>query len=119
MFIDCVSLVKTPQLPATTLANNCYYFMFLNCSSLTSFNFGDQSIFADSSNNFASMFKGCSKLSYIRCLYDDRDGAGPRGYEMWTSGVATQGTFVTNTDKWKRGDNGIPEGWDVVIEPAS
>ena len=65
------------------------------------------------------MFKGCSKLSYIRCLYDDRDGAGPRGYEMWTSGVATQGTFVTNTDKWKRGDNGIPEGWDVVIEPAS
>ena len=65
------------------------------------------------------MFKGCSKLSYIRCLFDDRDGAGPRSYTEWTSGVASQGTFVTNTDKWKKGVNGIPEGWEVVIEETT
>lgn len=65
------------------------------------------------------MFSGCSKLSYIRCLFDDRDGAGPRDYTNWTKGVAAQGTFVTNTDKWKRGPNGIPSGWGVVIEGAS
>ena len=62
------------------------------------------------------MFNGCSKLSYIRCLFDDRDGSGPRDYTNWTAGVAPQGTFVTNTDKWKRGPNGIPNGWQVVIE---
>lgn len=29
------------------------------------------------------------------------------------------GTFVTNTDKWKRGVNGIPSGWEVEIEGTS
>lgn len=62
------------------------------------------------------MFFGCSKLSNIRCLFDDRDGNAPQEYTNWTSGVAPQGTFVSNTNKWKRGVNGIPEGWKVVIE---
>jgi hypothetical protein len=34
MFEGCSSLVNTPELPATTLANNCYYRMFKGCSSL-------------------------------------------------------------------------------------
>lgn len=116
MFESCKSLLKAPQLPATILGANSYHSMFNGCSSLTSFNFGDQSIFAGSSGNLQQMFKGCSKLSYIRCLFDDRDGAGPREYTNWVSGVASQGTFVTNTDKWKRGANGIPNGWEVVID---
>lgn len=142
MFQDCTSLTKTPELPATSLASYCYYYMFSGCtslteasklpatslastcyaqmfrlcSSLTSFNFGDQMVFADLANNFERMFSGSSKLSYIRILFDDRDGAGPRDYPNWTSGVAPQGTFVTNTNKWKRGVNGIPSDWEVVIE---
>ena len=116
MFYNCTSLKEAPELPATTLVENSYFGMFSGCTSLTSFNFGNQSVFADSANSISYMFSNCSKLSYIRCLYDDRDGAGPREYTNWTSGVASQGTFVTNTDKWKRGPNGIPEGWDVVIE---
>ena len=116
MFKGCKSLVNVPQLPATTLAASCYRATFKECASLTSFNFGDQSIFADSDNNFHEMFFNCSKLSYIRCLFDDRDGAGPREYTNWVSGVAPQGSFVTNTDRWSRGVNGIPNGWEVVIE---
>ena len=119
MFYVCTSLTEASKLPATTLYPYCYNNMFRDCSSLTSFNFGDQRVFADLANNFAGMFSRCSKLSYIRILFDDRDGAGPREYTYWTSEVASQGTFVTNTDKWKRGTDCIPKGWEVVIEGAS
>ena len=36
MFYGCTSLTSAPTLPATTLANYCYYGMFSNCTSLTS-----------------------------------------------------------------------------------
>ena len=36
MFIDCTSLASAPELKATTLADKCYNRMFFNCTSLTS-----------------------------------------------------------------------------------
>ena len=35
MFINCTSLTTAPVLPATTLADYCYQYMFQNCTSLT------------------------------------------------------------------------------------
>ena len=35
MFDGCESLTKAPALPATTLDSNCYRYMFYNCQSLT------------------------------------------------------------------------------------
>jgi hypothetical protein len=35
MFLACTRLVKAPLLPATTLADGCYYAMFYGCSALT------------------------------------------------------------------------------------
>ena len=35
MFEGCTSLTKAPSLPATALARNCYVFMFYGCTSLT------------------------------------------------------------------------------------
>ena len=35
MFYICTALTATPKLPATTLAQNCYYNMFAECTSLT------------------------------------------------------------------------------------
>ena len=116
MFKGCKSLVNAPQLPAATLTASCYRATFKECTSLTSFNFGDQRVIANLASSLTEMFFGCSKLSYIRILFDDRDGNAPQEYTKWTSGVAPQGTFVTNTDKWKTGPNGIPSGWEVVIE---
>ena len=34
MFYGCTSLTTAPSLPATTLANYCYQYMFYNCKSL-------------------------------------------------------------------------------------
>ena len=35
MFYNCTSLTTAPTLPATTLANYCYYYMFRGCKNLT------------------------------------------------------------------------------------
>ena len=35
MFNGCTSLTTAPELPATTLENSCYYSMFENCTNLT------------------------------------------------------------------------------------
>ena len=35
MFFNCTSLSAAPELPATTLANNCYIWMFSSCTSLS------------------------------------------------------------------------------------
>ena len=39
MFKSCTSLTQAPELPATTLANRCYYSMFGGCVSLTQASF--------------------------------------------------------------------------------
>ena len=39
MFWNCTSLTQAPELPATTLANNCYNGMFDRCVSLTQASF--------------------------------------------------------------------------------
>lgn len=36
IFYGCTSLTQAPKLPATTLADYCYAYMFLNCSNLAS-----------------------------------------------------------------------------------
>jgi hypothetical protein len=40
MFEGCSSLTTAPELPATSLANYCYWRMFENCSSLNSIQLG-------------------------------------------------------------------------------
>ena len=35
MFSNCTNLVSAPVLPATTLADFCYYYMFNNCKKLS------------------------------------------------------------------------------------
>ena len=35
LFRDCTSLTKAPVLPSTTLATDCYEYMFFRCTSLT------------------------------------------------------------------------------------
>lgn len=85
MFSSCTSLEIAPELPAITLANECYSYMF----------------------------SGCSKLNYVKALFTTTpDKYYPRG---WLKGVASSGTFVKNAAAtWNVvGVDGVPEGWTV------
>ena len=86
MFYGCRSLTTAPELPATTLAQQCYRYMFY----------------------------GCSKLNYIKMLATDNSG--PFCLNNWVYGVSSAGTFVKNPamTSLPTGTSGVPNGWTVV-----
>lgn len=61
MFYECTSLKKAPALPSMNLSENCYYQMFLDCTSLVDV---PESLPATklSQECYSEMFKGCSSL---------------------------------------------------------
>ena len=61
LFGSCSVLTSAPELPATTLADNCYSFMFYGCTSLTSA--PDLPATKLAENCYDSMFHGCTSLT--------------------------------------------------------
>ena len=61
MFFGCTSLISVPELPATTLAVYCYTGMFGGCTSLTSAPTLPATTLAD--DCYSSMFEGCTSLT--------------------------------------------------------
>lgn len=59
MFKDCTSLTAAPALPATTLGNYCYAFMFENTAITTAPDLNAQNLPA---NCYERMFNGCTAL---------------------------------------------------------
>ena len=61
MFQNCTSLTTAPELPATTLAGQCYAFMFQNCTSLTT----APELPATTLKNscYINMFENCTALT--------------------------------------------------------
>ena len=112
MFANCSSLTTTPELPATTLAQGCYHGMFLGCSSLTTA--PELPALILMSNCYNNMFWGCLSLDNIACLATDIS-ATDCTYN-WVKGVANIGTFTKNSanNSWTTGASGIPTGWTVV-----
>ena len=87
MFSGCIALTQAPKLPATTLVNYCY----------------------------AYMFNGCTNLNYIKCLATNpSNGIFNLLTNNWVNGVAATGTFVKHPDAtWKTYASGIPTGWTI------
>ena len=86
MFYGCTSLTTAPELPATTLAEYCYNYMFIDCTN----------------------------LNYIKCLATDISASNCTN--NWVYGVqTTSGTFIKNSSmsSWTTGVNGIPSNWTV------
>ena len=85
MFEVCTSLTTAPELPATTLKGGCY----------------------------SSMFRGCTKLNYIKCLATDISATNCT--KNWVIGVASTGTFVkaSSMASWSTGNSGIPNNWTI------
>jgi hypothetical protein len=84
MFLGCTALTQAPDLPATTLAEDCYY----------------------------DMFRNCSNLNYIKCLATDISAT--KCTYIWVDSVSSTGTFVKDVDtSWTTGTSGIPSRWRV------
>ena len=60
MFADCTSLEKAPELPATALAKECYRCMFQGCTSLV--NAPELPATALADDCYGGMFWGCTSL---------------------------------------------------------
>ena len=112
MFYENTSLIAAPQLPATTLADNCYFRMFRYCSSLT-----DAPLLpAPTLANYCyyQIFANCSSLSSMNVNFTYTDG--DMTY-YWLQNVAAAGTFTCPTGaSIRRGDSGIPNGWSIVYK---
>ena len=67
IFSGCTSLTTAPELPATTLANNCYAGMFSGCTSLTT---APATLPATTLANYCYtyMFRGCTGLTTTPAL---------------------------------------------------
>ena len=60
MFYGCTKLTSAPVLPATTLAYSCYYSMFMGCTSLTS---APELPATELENHcYSTMFENCTSL---------------------------------------------------------
>jgi hypothetical protein len=87
MFKSCGNILTTaPELPATTLANYCYYCMFYTCYRI---------------KNIKML---ATDISASNCLTN------------WVYSVSNTGTFIKNPSMTSLpiGPNGIPSGWAVV-----
>ena len=85
MFRNCSSLTGTPVLPAATLADNCYYSMFLYC---------------DAVNYIKCLATVLGENSTLYWL----DGVSPTGTFVKAASM----------NDWQSGVDGIPENWTVV-----
>ena len=61
LFSGCTALTTAPELPAMTLANQCYFGMFANCSNLTQAPQLPAQTLKD--RCYSNMFAGCSSLT--------------------------------------------------------
>ena len=141
LFSDCTGLTDASNLilPATTLTDSCYAYMFQGCSNLTTAPVLPALTLV--SGCYDGMFHYCSSLNYIKCLATTDI---TQGYytTSWVEGVPNSGgggssdssssssssgsggdepvpfeggTFVKHPDNesWGFGYSDIPEGWTV------
>lgn len=118
MFAHCNSLVTGPsELPATMVEFNCYTQMFYDCTSLVTAPEMPYAQKLSGSYYYASMFKGCSSLNYIKALFNPGTNISSSSTDTfeWVDGVSAAGTFIKAAGTtWPTGTSGIPTGWTVV-----
>ena len=104
------------SLPAETLANYCYYYMFQGCTSLTTAPELPATTLVQGC--YDSMFNGCTNLNYIKAMFTTTPSFSYT--DNWVNGVSVTGTFVKNSAaQWDvSGVNGVPTGWTVETASA-
>lgn len=106
---------KDLVLPATTLTDDCYKWMFYGSGSLEQ----APELPANKvpSGAYNAMFYKCSSLNYVKCLATKFSDDNTSTYE-WLNFVAATGTFIkAKGASWTTdSDSGIPSGWNVIEE---
>ena len=113
MFGNCELLKNVPEiLPATTLAERCYNGMFYQCGPITKAPMLPATTLA--AGCYEYMFYACRSLNEITCLATDMSTPGYLNY--WVTAVSSNGTFYKNPSMttWTTGEFGIPSGWTVL-----
>ena len=102
MFSMCTALSSVPSnlLPATTLAKGCYSNMFAACSFATAPDL-PATVLVESC--YEGMFGGNNQLNYIKCLATDVSANNCTS--MWITCYGVAGTFVKNSsmNNWSTG----------------
>ena len=115
LFMDCVELVTSPELPATTLAKNCYSEMFSGCTSLTQAPELPATTLA--SECYQYMFFGCEKLSSVTMLATDVSASD--ALCDWLDGTKEGGTLYVasgmETDEEITGSLPTGKNWKVAV----
>ena len=83
MFYNCTGLTSAPSLPATTLQKNCYSYMFSGCTGLTAIPRLPATTLQK--NCYQYMFKDCTKIK----LSSSQTGAYTKAYRIPHSGTGT------------------------------
>ena len=111
MFSGCTALTKAPELPATKLKSYCYASMFEGCTALVQAPELPATGLYESC--YGRMFYGCYKLNYIKMLATDISASSC--LNNWVNSVSSTGTFVKNAamTSLPTGASGIPSGWTV------
>lgn len=112
MFFNSTSITVAPALPATTLANSCYKNMFGYCTSLTTAPALPATTLTTSC--YETMFDTCTSLNNVHCLATNISATNCT--KNWLNNVAATGTFTTpSSTSWTTDStSGIPEGWTRV-----
>ena len=115
MFEGCTALTKAPELPATTLTNDCYREMFQNCTALTK----TPELHATTLTTecYYQMFLGCTSLKEIIYL-GPKINVNSGKYETyhWVFLIPSGGTFYKDPSitSLPTSDNAVPSGWTQV-----
>ena len=98
MFSGCTSLTDAPELPATTLAGFCYDSMFYGCTSLT--DAPELKATKLVASCYDNMFYGCTKLSTVTMLApSDQISNATRYCYNWLYNAGTDKTVKSRTFK--------------------
>ena len=113
MFEGCSSMTVAPELPAETLERWCYAHMFEDCYNLTVAPvLPGKTLF---NYSYYGMFAYCSKLDNIVCLATDISGEYCTYCWLYDAGIDVSGTktiTVMPGVPWaENSSSGIPEGW--------
>ena len=114
MFGYCGSLygnvVPYDLLPATTLAEDCYFGMFSNTYIERAPKLPAVTL-TGADGCYVNMFYNCRLLSEIWCnaVFDKGDSTYTAD---WVYGLDSYGNFYLNSSSdWDSGDSGVPSGW--------